>query len=321
MNTAALKATENDDGEEVELEEETGLEIEIVDDTPEDDKGRERRPKGAEPDLPDDDEIENYSKGAQKRIKQLKWEFHEERRRADEKERLADEATNFARRQSEALKQYQGALQTGEKALLENAKARHVAEIAEAKSAYKKAFDEGDAEKVADAQERLTRATAASVQWDGYRPRHQTPEPQRGAQQPQQPQQRQQVQPDPEAAAWQAKNPWFGKDQKLSAWALAAHEDIVRSGVRVGSPAYYDGIDKEMRASFPDRFRDGDATQNGDARQRSPRGAQVVAPMGRSAPGSRKKVTLTQTQVALAKRLGLTNQQYAAELIKEANDG
>lgn len=56
------------------------LEIDIVDDTPPEDRNRPRRPDGAEPDIPTDEEIEQYSANVQKRIKQLKYEFHEERR-------------------------------------------------------------------------------------------------------------------------------------------------------------------------------------------------------------------------------------------------
>ena len=73
-----------------------GFEIEVVDDTPEEDRGKPRRAEGAEPQIPNDEEIENYNENVQKRIKQLKYEFHEERRAKEEAARLHDEALRYA---------------------------------------------------------------------------------------------------------------------------------------------------------------------------------------------------------------------------------
>ena len=105
MNKAAeqnvdFDATETQDVEEATKEEETSseVEIEIVDDTPEEDKGRARRAEGAEPDIPDDEELESYSEGVQKRLKKMKWEFHEERRAKEESERLKEEAVTYAQK-------------------------------------------------------------------------------------------------------------------------------------------------------------------------------------------------------------------------------
>ena len=94
MNTNTAEKLE--EGTEVELENNVELEVDIIDDTPEQDKGKPRRAEDAEPQIPEDDEISNYSENVQKRIKQLKYEFHEERRAKEEAARLQEEAVGYA---------------------------------------------------------------------------------------------------------------------------------------------------------------------------------------------------------------------------------
>lgn len=309
---APLKKEDDD----IDLEiEDDGPEIEIVDDTPEEDRGRRRRDPDVEPDIPDEDEVSQYKGDVQKRIKQLRWEFHEERRAKEEAERLSQEATNFARQQAEIVRRLQGVIQSGEKTLVDEAKARSAAELAAAKSDYAKAFEEGDSEKVAAAQERMAKAAADAAKWGSYRL---SQPPRDGGQpqpQPQQPQ-RQAVQLSETERKWRDANTWFGKDQRLTSYAMAIHEDLKNEGVRLGSPEYFDRIDQELRDTFPTKF----SRRNGSGdRQRA--AGQVVAPHARSAPGSRKTIRLTQTQVNLAKRLGITPQQYAEQLMKDAENG
>ena len=130
----------------------------------------------------------------------------------------------------------------------------------------------------------------------------------------QQNQQPQVARPDSKALSWQAKNDWFGKDEEMTSLALGLHEKLVRNGIDPLSDEYYRRIDSTMQKRFPENF--GDATLDEDTpAQRKP--STVVAPATRStAP---KKVRLTKTQVALAKKFGLTPEQYARETLKLEN--
>ena len=135
MNTNTAEKLE--EGTEVELENNVELEVDIIDDTPEQDKGKPRRAEDAEPQIPEDDEISNYSENVQKRIKQLKYEFHEERRAKEEAARLQEEAVGYAKKLYEDNKKLRKTKQEGEGVLVEQAKGRVDAEIEQAKKEYK----------------------------------------------------------------------------------------------------------------------------------------------------------------------------------------
>ena len=313
MNMNAGKVDENlfDDNDEVEIEEaDDGIEIDVVDDTPEQDRNRPRRPDGAEPNVPDDDEIEQYSDKVQKRIKALKYEFHEERRRKEAAEREANEAVQAAKRLKEEADRYRKALHDGESVLADQASGRVEALIAQAKREYKEAYEEGDAEKLAEASAKIAglqgefqRVKAFSEQVRN-RPKQEQYEPQ-----PEQPKQKPNK-PSARAETWARDNSdWFQVDPEMTGYAFGVHERLVRGGLDPESDEYYRQIDQSMRKVFPDRFDDG-----GEARQKKP--ANVVASAER-APRSPRKVRLTQTQVKLAEKLGLTKEQYAEALLDE----
>lgn len=100
----------------------------------------------------------------------------------------------------------------------------------------------------------------------------------------------------------------------MTSLALGLHEKLVRSGVSPTSDEYYRRIDDTMHKRFPEYFGDTDSLEEKPA-QRKP--STVVAPATRStAP---KKVRLTKTQLALAKKFKLTPEQYARELLKTEN--
>lgn len=294
------------------------FELEIVDDTPEEDRGRPRRPEGAEPEVPDDDEIENYSDTVQKRIKKLKYEFHEERRRAEEAKRLQDEAIAQAKRATEEAERLRKMVDEGSTLLYSQAEGRVDAMLAQAKRDYKEAYELGDSDKLLEAQEKLANLQNEKFRISQYK-QQPRPQPQAApqAQQPQQPQQPQAPKPSDRAVRWAQKNTWFQKDSRMTAYAFGVHEDLIRNqGVQPDSDEYYRQIDAEMRKMFPDNF---EAAP--DAGDTPPRKATVVAPASRASAKKTRKVRLTQTQVALAKRLGLTNEQYAAQLMKEQGNG
>jgi hypothetical protein len=125
-------------------------------------------------------------------------------------------------------------------------------------------------------------------------------------------------QPDARALAWQEKNKWFGQDEEMTSLALGLHEKLVRNGVNPSSDEYYRSIDSTMQKRFPENFGGTDTLEEAKPAQRKP--STVVAPATRST--GPKKVRLTKTQLALAKKFKLTPEQYARELIKtESTNG
>ena len=310
MNNTAEKIEE--DFAEVELDNDKEFEVDIVDDTPDEDKGKPRRAEEAEAQIPEDDEIANYSENVQKRIKQLKFEYHEERRRKEEAARLQDEAIEYARKVYEENQKLRKTLEEGEGVLVQQAKSRVEAELDRAKAAYKEAYETGDPDKLIDAQEKLSALQNEKFRVESYKPK-----PQQKQEEPVQLQQKPKVnQPDAKTQAWASSNPWFGEDSEMTGYAFGVHESLVKQGINPQSQAdeYYRRIDDSMRKRFPDKFGE-QYFEEAPARQTG----SVVAPAQRSAKKPRR-VQLTSTQVALAKRLGLTAEQYAAQLLKEASN-
>lgn len=309
MNTQANQIEEDDDE----------FEVEIVDDTPEQDRDKARRPDGAEPELPEDDEIASYSESVQKRIKKLKYEFHEERRAKEEAARLRDEAISFAQKEREEKVRLQRMLEEGEGVLVNQAKQRLAVQLTQAKAEFKNAYESGDADAMAEAQAKLSELKNEEYRLNSYKPPVQRPQNQ-GQMQVQQPPQRPAVPPpSSKAQEWAQKNPWFMRqgDEDITALAMGTHEKLVRSGVAPDTDVYYSQIDAAVRRAFPDRFADVSEEVRPQRRQTG----NVVAPAGRVSAQTPRKVVLTSTQVALAKRLGLTPQQYAAQMLKDSSNG
>jgi len=293
------------------------VDIEIVDDTPDQDKGRPRRPEGKEPEIPDDDEIANYSEGVQKRIKKLRYEFHEERRAKEEAARQLNEATTFAKRLMDEKKRMEDALRKGEEILVENAKSRVESDLELARKKFKEAYDVGDADAIADAQQRMAELSVQKASAINYRPVY----PQEEAKE-RQPGYEPVVRPptDPKAVDWARKNNWFGRDQLMTDYAKHIHDRIVVfDRVDPRTEEYWQTLDGEMRKRFPEMFDDSDDYGRSDRQVRQPTSS-VVAPASRSSAAKpRKQVKLTATEVSLAKRLGLTVEQYAAEKMRSSN--
>ncbi len=307
MNEVAQKEVAEEQFEEIG---DSGFEVDIIDDTPEQDKPR--RAEDTEAQIPEDDEIASYGENVQKRIKQLKFEYHEERRRKEEASRLQDEAVDYARKVYEENQKLRKTLEEGEGVLVQQAKGRVEAELERAKSAYKQAYEVGDPDKLIEAQEQLNNLQNEKFRVESYKPK-----PQEVQEEPVQLQQKPKVpEPDAKTKAWAAQNEWFGNDSEMTGYAFGVHESLVKQGINPQSQAdeYYNRIDESMRQRFPDKF-DEQQVEAAPVRQTG----SVVAPAGRSAKKPRR-VQLTSTQVALAKRLGLSAEQYAAQLLKEASN-
>ena len=299
------------------------IDLEVVDDTPEEDRGKPRRPEGSEPNLPDDDEIENYSENVQKRIKQLKYEFHEERRAKEESARLREEALAYAKKASDENQRLKQLVDQGENVLINQAKSRLEVMQEQARREAAEAFDSGETEKFLAANEKVQElkiemARLKISEEDSSRraeaAKNQQVLQQRQARQHQQAS-RQNTQADPVGEEWARRNPWFNKDSEMMGFALGVHDRLVREGVdpRYNAVEYYKRVDEAMQSRFPDKL--GVPTHEVEAESRQ--AGNVVAPANRSAKKPRK-VKLTSTQVALAKRLGLKPEQYAAQLLKDA---
>mgnify|MGYP003652540232 CR=1 FL=1 len=295
------------------------FEIEIVDDTPERDRGKSKRPADAAPDVPEDDEIASYSDNVQKRIKKLKYEYHEERRAKEAALRENQEAVTLARKLIEERNHLSERLALGEQAVIEHAKRRVQAQLEQVERQYRNAYENGDTDNVLAAQKDITRLTMEQQQIEGYRPSApQRMEPERV--QMHSPQQAQN-EPDEKAKTWLRSNPWFGQEEEMSGYAYGVHERLIkREGITPLSDDYYNRIDAAMRHRFPEYFEE-EGGQEVDLRPSAPRKTPVVAPARRVSASAPRKVSLTATQVALAKRLGLTPEQYAASMVKEMMNG
>jgi hypothetical protein len=304
-------AVENEDFE----IEDSKFEIEIEDDTPAEDRGKPRRPEGAAPDVPEDDELESYSDSVKKRISKLKYEFHEERRAKEEAVRIREEAIRFAESQKREVDAMRKRLSEGQGAVVTQAKARVETQLDSAKAKFKQAYEAGDADAMLDAQTKLNDLQNEMYRLTSYRPapaEASSPAPQAAtpASSPQVPK------PPKRALDWAQSNPWFQTDEEMTGYAYGVHEKLVKSGVDPNSETYYTQIDAAVRRTFPDKFDEPEPEVKTQARTTG----SVVAPTARSSKTPRK-VVLTQSAVALAKRLGLTPEQYAAQLMKEKTNG
>jgi hypothetical protein len=291
---------------------EADVEIEIVDDTPAQDRGR--RPLDRDVEDPTEDEIETYTKGAQDRIKELTHARHDERRAKEALQREKQELERLAHHMMDENKKLKQYVNTGTEQYTSMAKTAAEAELDKARRDYKVAQEAFDTDAILAAQEALLEAKMKLQQANNFRPAPLQVE--ETAVQPRQ-QQAQAVQPDEKTLRWQAKNQWFGSDgfEEVTSFALGLHQKLVNSGVDPRSSEYFEQIDARVKSKFPEVF--GGNEDKPRSVDSSKRPASVVAPATRSS-GS-KKIQLTTTQVALAKKYGLTPQQYAAEVAKLEN--
>ena len=283
-------------------------EIEIVDTTPEKDRGR--KPLDRDVEDPTEDELKQYSEGVKKRIAELTHARHDERRKAEALAREREEFERAARalmEENQRLKKY---VQTGEQEFSKVATTAAEAELAEARRKLKEAHESFDTDAIIAAQEALSDAKVKLDRAKNFRPA-----PLQTEQDAVQMQPSVQAQPKADEATlrWQARNQWFGHPdhEDMSLFAIGVHKKLVANGVDPRSKEYFEQIDARMKSTFPDFFGVEDRPKSGEV-SRKP--STVVAPATRST-GARK-IQLTQEQVAVARRLGITPQQYAVELAK-----
>ncbi len=291
------------------------IDLEITeDDIPVADRGKEPLPKEKVEEL-ENDTLEDYSERVKQRMAQLKKVWHDERRAKESADRERHEAIRFAQQISEENKKLKTTLTSGEETYIQTLKNALEQQLHSAKRDYREAYDSGDTDKIIEAQSKMNDTQMRLSQMQQYKPQYkntlQEPEKDVYIQEtrPQIPK------PDSRALNWQEKNDWFGKDEEMTSLALGVHEKLVRSGISPTSDEYYRRIDSTMQKRFPENF--GDATLDEDQPAERTKPSNVVAPATRStAP---KKVRLTKTQVALAKKFGITPEQYARETLKLEN--
>ena len=287
------------------------IEVEIIDDTPEKDRGR--KPLDREVEDPTDDEIEKYTRGAQDRIKELTHARHDERRAKEATLREKQELERLTQQLLEENKKLRQNVNTGTEQFVAQAKTLAETELDKARREYKAAQESFDSDAILAAQEALLEAKIKLRDAEKFRP---TPlqvdevDVQTSHREPQR------VQPDEKTLRWQAKNQWFGASgfEEVTSYALGLHQKLVNSGTDPRSDEYFEQIDARVKSKFPEVFGEEDKPSYGES-PRKP--ASVVAPATRSSGA--KKVQLTKTQLALAAKFGLTPQQYALQVAKLEN--
>jgi hypothetical protein len=267
-----------------------------------------------------DDELESYSEKVQKRIKKMTWEKNEERRQREAAESEREEAMRLAQNLLQKTRQQEHLINNGEGYVIEQVRRSAQAMMAQAQSKYRKAYEEGDTDAIIAAQDEMLNAKAelfsVGQREQDYKQRYQ-----RWQQEQQNPQQHQpQVPKQPEvppptqrAAQWAEENPWF-RDPKLKdmqALAFGIHERLIREeGVRPDTDEYFNTIDKEMHQRFPEYFGEN------ETRRTTP-----VAPAQRNNGSKPRQVKLNQSQLALCKKLSISPQEYAREMMKDMYNG
>jgi hypothetical protein len=291
------------------------FEIEVEDDTPPQDKGR--RP--SEPEFVEKlekDELDEYSAEAKKKIDGFRKIYHDERRAKEAAERESQEAIAITKKLYEENKALKGRVNSTEMVAVDSFKSNAEQELVMAKKEYREAYESGDSEKLVEAQEKMT---SAKIKLDrafdasqNLNQRRALQEQENEVQIPQQSEKP--VVRDQKASSWQERNPWFGQDDEMTSLALGLHEKLVKTNgmAYATTDEYYKRIDETMRKRFPENFEDAIADEERSSPRTKP--STVVAPASRST--SSKKIKLKTSELAIAKKLGLTPEQYARELIK-----
>ena len=319
INTSKKSTEESDD-----------LEIEIIDDRPIADRKTPRVKTTSTDDEDIESEIEGVDEQVKKRINRLKYEFHEERRAKEATEKVREEAITYAQKVQEENKRLAALIGKGEEALLGQISAKAQSQLERAKAEFKEAYESGNSEKMLEANETILNSSvdlkSANEKINYYEQQKQVQ-----AQQPVAPQQtasQQFAPPDPKGVKWLQDNKWFGdpKHKDLTGFAYGLHETLINDEkIHPTSDEYYQQVDTRMRKAFPDFF--GTENQAEDtistdvvetASSRKP--SSVVAPATRNNGAMPRKVQLTATQVNLARRLGITPEQYAKQLAKESRN-
>ena len=292
--------------------------IEVVDDTPPQDRGR--KPMAEPPEEVTEDELASYDEKVQKRLKKFTKGYHDERRAKEEALRERQAAEEFAKRLYEENLTLQKQLSDGSKIFIEQGKSTAHLELEQAKKQYKDAYENGDVDAVAEAQAKIAQATLKLDKAENLRPIEVQEKPEYSPPNSAAPK------ADQKLNQWLEDNPWYGDESSpettiMSATALGVHNALVKQYGQgyVGTDEYYGKINSRMQRSFPDYFgsQEGQEEPEEQPQQAAPRAKQttVVATATRST--SPKKVKLSASQIAIAKRLGVPLELYAKKVAEQ----
>ena len=293
--------------------------IEIEDDTPPEDRNVEPLPDDMKQELESADEDDDYSQRVKKKFTQYKKAWHDERRAKEAALREQQEALAMAQKILDDNKRLKSMIETGEKELISTYQTSAELELENATRNYKEAYDSGESDRLAEAQQEMMRAQIKLDKAKNFKPTVQFAENDVQIQ-VKQPQPAQQM--DAKVAEWVSRNPWYVDPEKkvMSKYAVFVHEELEEKFGRgfVGTDEYFKRIDQEVQRRFPEEF--GVEQNNEEPKAQRTKPSNVVAPAKRST--GPKKIVLTKTQVALARKFGLTPEQYAKEQLKlEARNG
>ena len=284
---------------EVELPETEGDEEGVV----VEDEQPQEEPKKEE--AKESDEIEDYSEGVKKRIAKLTYKIREAERREQA-------AIDYAKSVQGELNQTKNKLSKTDQNLYDEYKGRVGSELQSAQDRYKKAYEMGDTDAMLEAQKDVAKLAVEEESLNRVKAKNteEVQEPvvdvEKEIHSRSQPQQQAQVEADPKAQEWAKQNEWFGSDVAMTTSAFAFHRQLVeQEGYDPTSDSYYAEVDKRMAEAFPHKL--------GKTQQNSVN--EVVAGSSRGSTTartrSRRKVQLTPSQVAIAKRLGVPLEEYA----------
>lgn len=311
MSTNTAENLEN------EVEETTEIEVEIEEAPVEQKQEVETKVEESKPEATEeaeagdsDTEIDKYSAGVQKRIDQLTKKYRDEEKAREEALQLREEAVNYAQQVKDENEKLRKSLEDNESLIINQAKTRVDAQLAQAQAQYKTAYEAGDPDELLKAQSELTRLQNEDYRISNYKaPKRVEP----ASEAPKQEAQPEPAKPPKRALDWADNNTWFMQDKRMTGFAYGVHEELVTKGVEPNSEQYYSEIDAAMKEAFPNKFE----VAAEESATPQPQAGNVVAPPSRTSKKPRK-VKLTPTAAALAKRLGLTAEQYAAQLMKDS---
>jgi hypothetical protein len=295
------------------------VEYVVEDDTPNEDKNAKPLPDEVKEEL-EKDNLMDYSNKVKMRLEQMKKAWHDERRVKEAAEREREEAIRFAQQVSQENKRLKSTLSEGEKQYVSTMQSAAETEVEMAKRAYRDAYDSGDPDRIVEAQQKLTEASLKQDRAKNFKPSLQIEEDDvQTYQQATQTQESPKI--DPLTSKWLDRNSWYGPDEEMTALALGTHARLEKQFGKgyIGTEEYFKRIDETMRKRFPENFSEEvevETQAGGDkpSQRTEAKSAPVVAPATRSTAS--KRIVLKTSQIALAKKLGLTPEQYAREMQK-----